>query len=165
MEIFALVVGIESSCGAPINGWFAGYDRQPVTSNAPEFYQERMSVRAILLRAGSLQPEWVEIDGNASGPELSALISSSQPECLTLTPDLLMWTDGTPFCKTSNEIGRFMIHSVPHAHTGDVLLVGSHDPRDNAGESSESSSGAAFVDVEWHMLVSVFTAEFLEKLQ
>lgn len=120
-----------------------------------------MSVRAVLLRAGLAKPEWVQIGANASRPELSSIISSSQPECLTLTPHVLLWFDSTPFCTTASLLGSFLLSST-FIGTGDVLLVGSTDPRE---QSSDDELGACNCDLEWRSLVSLFSDEFLDCLQ
>lgn len=118
-----------------------------------------MSVRAVLLRAGLARPEWVQIGANASGPELSSIISSSQPECLALAPRVLLWFDGTPFCTTASLLGTFLLSST---FIGTGLLVGSTDPREH---SSDDELASCNCDLEWSSLVPLFSAEFLECLQ
>lgn len=127
-----------------------------------------MSVRAVRLRAGASQPEWIEIDSNASGSDLSGLLASSQPECLQLSPSVLLWFDSTPFCIAENRLPRFMLHPAA-PWTGDALLVGSRDPRTctDADEevNGEEESAGCNVDLQLDALESLFTAEFLAKLQ
>ncbi len=127
-----------------------------------------MSVRAVRLRAGASQPEWIEIDANASGSDLSGLLASSQPECLQLSPSVLLWFDSTPFCATENRLPRFMLHPTA-SWTGDALLVGSRDPRtctqiDEDATGEEDSAGCN-VDLQLDALEPLFAPEFLAKLQ
>ena len=119
-------------------------------------------VRVVLLRAGKSRPEWTAIDVRASGPELSLTIGSSQPECLVLAPRLVMWYDGTPFCSEANAIGQFMRCVAAEAYTGNVLVVGSRDPRDS-WESSESDECLNSTP-EQSALAAVFTEEFVSAL-
>lgn len=122
-----------------------------------------MSVRAVRLRAGAAaQPEWIEIGANATGPELSSVLASSQPECIELSPVVLLWFDGTPFCKTANRLGQFM-RGGAFAGTGDVLLVGSRDPRDQSSDDDDSLP--CNFDLTIDALAPLFTADFLEKVK
>lgn len=126
-----------------------------------------MSVRAVRLRAGAAaQPEWVEIGANATGRELSSVLASSQPECIELSPRVLLWFDGTPFCATANRLGQFM-RGGAFTGTGDVLLVGSRDPRDQCSENDDDDDDSVPCnsDLTIEALAPLFTANFLEKLE
>ena len=97
-------------------------------------------VRAVLLPAGSLRPTWIDIRANVTGPELSALIGSSQPECLTVSTHLVAWCDGSSVPSDPCHLVHF---SKPEQRAmvieGAVLIVGSRDPRDTSDESDPSA--------------------------
>lgn len=124
-------------------------------------------VRAVLLRAGTRRPEWIEIDAGASGPELSSVIGSSQPECMTLGSDLVLWYDGTPFSAERSELGTLM--HTPHLAewTGAILIVGSRDPRDTSSpeHSAESDAPCACNQTPARAsLATLFVADFVAAL-
>lgn len=123
-------------------------------------------VRAVLLRAGSQQAEWVEIDANASGPELSAVIGSSQPECLTLSAQLVLWYDGTPFSTEHSHLGQCLrTELVGSDWSGDVLIVGCHDPRTSSDDSISSDESVQCNHTPLRAeLACVFVDEFVSTL-
>ena len=93
-------------------------------------------VRAVLLPAGSLRPIWVDIRANVTGPELSALIGSSQPECLTVSTRLVAWCDGSSVPSDPCHLVHFSKpEQLAMVMEGAVLIVGSRDPRDTSDES------------------------------
>lgn len=129
-----------------------------------------MSVRAVVLRAGSDWPEWTEIAASASGPELSAAIRSSQPECIELAPRVLLWVDNTPFCAIDSRLGEFMLGARTFIGTGDVLLVATCEAHDscedeNSHDNGDDTAAARNCDLDCDLLTPLFTAEFLEKLK
>jgi len=122
-------------------------------------------VDAVLLAPNSVTPRWIKVDANASGPLLSDLLNSSQPECIALSPSVLMWYDATPFCSVLNRIGKFM-HAEPiEQYTGSVLLVCSIDPRTLSDESSGNDDQPCNCALQLCHLEPLFNEKFIKALQ